>query len=104
MMPERPPVHAVRAPRCRQDSERFDALRHTVDELGEGEEAARLIMESYQGVSEGRPSLQASAELAQLLLVWACSLVSARTSLQHRLLSCRSVAPPWPLLLSFLCC
>ncbi|EFN56858.1 expressed protein [Chlorella variabilis] len=33
----------------RQDSERFDALRHTVDELGEGEEAARLIMESYQG-------------------------------------------------------
>lgn len=32
-------------------------LRHTVDMLGEGEEAAELIMESYKGVSaEGRPA------------------------------------------------
>ncbi|PSC75733.1 E3 ubiquitin-ligase RNF213 isoform X1 [Micractinium conductrix] len=27
----------------------FDAIRHTVDELGEGEEAAKLIAESYRG-------------------------------------------------------
>ena len=30
---------------------RFERLRQTVDELGEGEEAAELIRQSYQGVS-----------------------------------------------------
>ncbi len=29
----------------------FDVIRHTVDELGEGDEAAELIARSYQGVS-----------------------------------------------------
>jgi hypothetical protein len=37
-------------------AERFERLRQTVDELGEGEEAAELIRQSYQGVRARWPA------------------------------------------------
>ena len=47
-----PPAHA----HCPQEEEEaaFNAIRHTVDELGEGEEAAELIARSYRGVRAGQ--------------------------------------------------
>lgn len=65
-----PPEHLVRAhldpdaASTLQEEAAFDTLRHTVDMLGEGDEAAELIMESYKGVRGAAASWRAAGSRA----------------------------------------